>query len=99
PARYSLVTSGSQVHLDAAGLGIEARLVLECVKDEVGIEFAVHSRQQVSIEGGGDPERIIVSADQSIHGLFEIGAQQQRVARIQDEVNLSQEGRVGGMIE
>ena len=52
------------MHFDAAWRGVVARLVEERRGIEVRAELAVDAREQVSVERGGDAERIVVGCDQ-----------------------------------
>jgi len=54
--------------------------VVEGVEVEVGTEFGVQHGQDVLVERGGDPGGVVVGGDQCGRILYEIGAEQQRVA-------------------
>ena len=51
------------MHLHAAYLFIETCDMFELLEAKVGIEFAIHSRQQVQIESRSHAQRIVISSD------------------------------------
>src|SRR5271165_3287268 len=72
------------MHLDASGAAIDSCFMGEIAQVEIGIEFTVDTGQQIQIESGRDAEFIIVGAYQLRIGFFQIGPQEQRIARFQD---------------
>jgi hypothetical protein len=96
---YALDPRRTQVHLDAPGFGIEESDVLESIEPKISMEFGVDSRQQIQIESGSYPERIVVRADQPIRGFFEVGSQKQRVSGIQEATNVLQKYKIGRTVE
>ena len=96
---YALDPRRTQVHLDAPGFGIEESDVLESIEPKISMEFGIDSRQQIQIESGSYPERIVVRADQPIRGFFEVGSQKQRVSGIQEATNVLQKYKIGRTVE
>ena len=78
------------MHLDA-GLGlVPDRLVGECGDVEVAAELAVDPQQQVAVERGGHPERVIIGKEQLAFGFDEIGAEEKRVSVRERSANAAQ---------
>jgi hypothetical protein len=80
-----------QVHLDALGFRLVARFVMEVAEVEIAIQFAIDARQQVEIECRCHAGGIVIGGQQAVHGLYEIGTQQQAVARAHRGAQRAQE--------
>jgi hypothetical protein len=78
------------VHLHAELQVVPDRLVRECGDVDVADELAVDPQQQVAVECGGDPERVIISKEQLALGFDEIGAEQKRVSALERSANPTQ---------
>ena len=71
---HSLILLGHKVHLDAAFPRIVNCLVAEGFEVERTFEFAVYSRQEIEVKGGGYTRCVIVGADQLTGVLLEVNA-------------------------
>ena len=91
--------AGAEVHFDTVRCFIEDGEVRELRKVEVGAEFAIDSGQEVEIEGGGDSNRVIVSVNQGLYGFEHVGAEQKRVAGLENLAQIVEEVRACGAIE
>ncbi len=91
--------AGAKVHFDAVRCFVEDGDVGELRKVEVGAEFAIDASQEVEIEGSGDSDRVIVGANQGLHGFEHVGAEQQLVAGQENLTQIVEEIRAGGAIE
>ena len=70
---------------------LEHRDVLEAVDVEVGVELAVHHREHVLVELGGDALRVVVRGFEAVDVLHEIEAEQQVVVGAEPVGDLAQE--------
>src|SRR5262249_3341547 len=71
----------------AALLVVDAGLVVELLQVEVGLQFAIDARQKIQVESGGNPQLVVIGGQQLRAGFFQIGAEQQRVARLKNVAN------------
>ena len=76
------------MHLDASGLGIESRQVTELIQLEIRVQLPVDADQKIQIERGRDSQRIVIGLDELGNRLFEIRAQQQRVAGLENHPDI-----------
>ena len=79
------------MHFDAALPLVIPGLVREVPQHEVAAELAVDAREQVEVERRGDAGGVVVGQQHLGHRLFQVGRQQQRVARLQALADLAQE--------
>ena len=75
------------MHLDAGLRLVPDSLVRVCGDVEVAAELAVDPQQQVAVERGGHPERVIVGEEQLAVGLDEIGTEEKRVSARERSAN------------
>ena len=73
--------------------------MLEMREHEIAAQLAVDARQQVEIERRRDAGRIVVSGQQLVHGLYQIRAQQQRIAGIEAHADLPQKIHRARLVE
>ena len=99
PDVHYLTPLRSQMHLDAVGRFVEADMMLELAKIEVGFQFPVNPSKQVQIERRRYPQRIVVSFHQAIDGFQEIGTEQERIARHENASHFAQEMHIGVRFE
>src|SRR5713226_8093029 len=77
PNANRLVFQTHQMHLDPALTRVIEGIVPKLAQLEVGVQFLVHAHQQLLIELGGHPLRIIISTMQDVEILLQIHADQQ----------------------
>src|SRR5436305_714636 len=77
------------MHLDPTLTRIIEGIMPKLVQLEVGVEFLVHAHQQVLIELGGHPLRIIIGTVQDVEVLLQIHTDEQ-TATLTDPGNLVQ---------
>ena len=67
---------------------------------KVGVEFPVQPVEDVAVEGGGHPGRVVVGRFEAVDGLHQVGAEQERVARLEVGHDLGEEHRplLGGEV-
>src|SRR5690348_10698982 len=87
------------MHLDTAGIGIEARQVTEPIQLKIRVQLAIDASQDVEIEGGGDSERIVVGVNQLGWRFLQVRSKQQGVAGLKNRPDVTQKNRVCGMAE
>src|ERR1700682_1781148 len=81
---HALRAAADEVHLDAAGLGVEGGAMGESLQVEGAAERAIDAGQEVEVEGPRDAEGIVVSRLEDVEGLDEIGPEEERVVRSED---------------
>ena len=65
------------MHFNPAFPFVIARDMLKGAQIEIRSQLAIHAAQQVEIKGSRDAGRIVISRNQTLAGLNQIGAQQQ----------------------
>ena len=68
---------GSQVHFDTAFSFVVKRGMAEQVWIECPFELAVDPGEEVPVEGGGHALRVIISWNEDIQGLLQVGTDQE----------------------
>ena len=58
-------------------------LMLEFLQIEVRVERSIDAKKEIQVEGGGQPERIVICGQHSIEILDKIGAEQEDVTGLQ----------------
>src|SRR3989440_3933157 len=89
PNANRLVFQTDQVHLDATLPRIVEGVVPKLAQLEVGVQFLVHAHQQLLIELGGHPLRIIIGPMQDVEVLLQIHTDEQTTT-LTDPGNLVQ---------
>ena len=79
------------MHLDAALVLVPSCLMSERAKIEVGIQLAIDAAQQIQIEGGRNAGRVVVCIQHAFDIFYQIGSNQEHVARIQRAVKALKE--------
>src|ERR1017187_2496176 len=72
------------MHFDASCLVVNLRHMTKLPQIKVGSKFSIGSDQKVEIEGCRHPEFVVVSSQQLRGGLFQVCAQQEGVAALQN---------------
>ena len=72
----------------------EFRHMLERVERKVAVQFAIDAGEQIQIERSRHADRVVVGGDQHGHRLFEVSAEQQRVAGREHVADVAQ--KTGG---
>src|SRR5579862_1782227 len=62
----------------------------ELTQVEVGAELAIHTGEQVEIESGRHSEFVVVGSQKLRTRFFQIGSQQQRIARFKNAADFRQ---------
>ncbi len=65
--------------------------MLERVRVEVGVQFAVDDVEDVPVELGGDPGRVVVGADEASGVLDEVGAEEEEVTVVHGGADAAEE--------
>src|SRR5260370_42575342 len=73
----ALARFADQIHLDAAFVRIEGRVVMPLLQIEIGGEFAIGAREQVQIEFGGHARAVVVSSLKNMPIFPQIDANEQ----------------------
>src|SRR3984957_9703845 len=78
-----------QMHFHAPLGLVVTRHMLEKRQIEIGVEVAVDAREEVHIERGGHAGWVVIGGQQLRYRLFQVGGEQQRIARLQDGANFA----------
>src|SRR5690606_17872424 len=74
---------GAQVHLDLRLPFVQEGEMGEALRYEVCAQFPIEHAQDVAVEGGGQPLRIVVGAVENCAGLQQIGAEQEAIVLVE----------------
>src|SRR5437016_9571573 len=77
PESHDLFGEADEVHLDTGEDRIVEGIVTKLVEREIGSRLPIEARQDVQVEGGGDAQRVVVSAMQHQWVLLQIHDDQQ----------------------
>ena len=64
--------------------------MFEVRQDKVSAEFPIDPGEQIQIEGGGDPRRVIVGQQHVMDRFLHVGSQEKRVAGLQMPADVAQ---------
>src|ERR1039457_5895348 len=78
------------MHFDASRLVVNLRHMTKLPQIKVGSKFSIGSVQKVEIEGCCHSQLVVVSSQQLRGGLFQVCAQQERVAWLENAPNCAQ---------
>ena len=99
PISTFLCNARSQMHFDSRQPLVVARFVGEMGDIEMAFEFAIDAREDIEVERGGDPDGIVVCADQFGPRFDEIGAEKKAIARLHVLADAPQEHGGLGAVE
>src|SRR5262245_17244387 len=89
---YALLAPAYEVHLDAALFPVVKGAVRKPIKEEIGVQLAVDTRQEVEVECCRDALAVVVRRLDHTGIFLKIGAEQKSPARPTQPRGASQQG-------
>src|SRR4029450_12294452 len=85
----SLRARGHEVHLDSGLLCVPERAMLDSGDVEVSAQLSIDPREKVQVERRGDTQGIVIGEQEVALRLHQVGADQQRIALVQNGTDAS----------